>query len=226
MKSVRFEMRLDQATANRIDLWSNKQLGSLSRSEAVRQLVDTGLAASHPNEFYPNNTEKLMIILCCEILKKLDTRSEIDPELIKHAMTEGHFWAIGWQMQDIISNKTIAPKSVTQVNDILEMWNRIEDAKEELSTEEQTELEKGDSLSEFFGFDGHNETEHFSIAHFMIKKMGRYGRFKNHNMDLDSHMPMVRNYLTMVEKYKTIRPALAGRNMNLAELKIILSRDN
>ncbi|NTX08012.1 CopG family transcriptional regulator [Myxococcus sp. CA040A] len=42
-KSERFELRLDAETLERIDKWRNERSESLSRSEAVRQLVEAGL---------------------------------------------------------------------------------------------------------------------------------------------------------------------------------------
>lgn len=43
-RTQRFEMRLDQRDLDRLDAWRAKQPDLPSRAEAVRRLVDVGLA--------------------------------------------------------------------------------------------------------------------------------------------------------------------------------------
>ena len=129
-------------------------------------------------------------------------------------------------MQGIFHNHVDAPASVRQVADILDMWSFIYEALEELSNDQIQELNDNESLSQpaFLGFDGNNETEHMGIARFMIDHMGRFERFKNHEMGLNSHMPTVSRYLAMHRKFEPIRAKLIGRRLSLDDLKNILSR--
>ncbi len=225
MKSERFEMRLDEVTATRIDEWREQQRDLSSRAEAVRRLIDLGLSASQPNEFYPSNSEKLLISMVCGIMKKVGATDEIDPSFIDSAVSGGHYWALGSELSGIFQHSIDAPSSARQVVDILDMWSFIEEAMEELSPAEVNELkaESGVSSTGFLGFDGNHETEHMSIARFMIEKMDRFQRFKNHEMGLNSHMPTVARYVKMAEEFQPIRITLIGRRMNLAELKAVLS---
>jgi len=227
MKSERFEMRLDEVTTNRIDLWKATQRDNPSKAEAVRRLLDVGLSVAQPNEIYLSNSEKLMTYMLCEIMKKLDTCDEIDPDFIENVIVGGHYWALGWKMQGIFHNDIDAPSAVRQVTDILDMWSFIEGAFADLTTEEQKELKDSKEYSEpsFLGFDGNNETEHMGIARFMIDHLGRFERFKDHETGLNSHMPVLGRYLAMIHKFEPIRANLIGRRMGLDELRVLLSRD-
>lgn len=227
MKSERFEMRLDEMTANRIDLWKDSQRDNPSRAEAVRRLLDVGLSVAQPDEVYLSNSEKLMTYMLCEIVKKMGGSNEIDPDFVEKVIVGGHYWALGWEMQGIYHNHIDAPAAVREVVDILDMWSFIEEALADLSAEAQKELidsEEHLQLS-FLGFDGNNESEHMGIARFMIDHLGRFERFKDHKMGLNSHMPVLGHYLAMVRKFEPIRVLLVGRRMGLDELRILLSRD-
>ena len=227
MKTERFEMRLDAATANRIDLWKTSQRDRPSRAEAVRRLLDVGLTVAQPNEIYLSNPEKLMTYMLCEMMKKMGGSDEINPDFIERVIVGGHYWALGWEMQGIFHNHIDAPAAVKEVVDILDMWSFVEEAFADLSAKEQKELKdsKDHSQPSFLGFDGNNETEHMGIARFMIDQMGRFQHFKDHEMGLNSHMPVLGRYLAMVRKFEPIRAKLIGRRMGLDELKVLLSRD-
>jgi uncharacterized protein len=227
MKSERFEMRLDEMTAKRIDLWKDSQRDNPSRAEAVRRLLEVGLSVAHPDEVYLSNSEKLMVYMLCEMMKKMGSSDEIDPEFVENVIVGGHYWALGWKMQGIFHNHIDAPAAVREVVDILDMWSFIEEATADLSSEELKELNdsKEHSQPNFLGFDGNNETEHMGIARFMIDHLGRFERFKGHKMGLNSHMPVLGRYLAMVRKFEPIRAKLIGRRMGLDELRVLLSRD-
>lgn len=227
MKTARFEMRLDEITANRIDLWKDSQRDAPSRAEAVRRLLDVGLSVAQPAETYLSNSEKLMTYMLCEIMKKMGGSDEIDPNFVENVIVGGHYWALGWEMQGIFHNHIDTPAAVREVADILDMWSFIEEALADLPASEKKELEdsKEHSQPSFLGFDGNNETEHMGIARFMIDHLGRFERFKDHKMGLNSHIPVLGRYLKMVRKFEPIRAKLVGRRMGLNELKVLLSRD-
>jgi uncharacterized protein YfbU (UPF0304 family) len=227
MKSERFEMRLDEMTINRIDLWKASQRDTPSRAEAVRRLLDVGLSVAQPNEIYLSNSEKLMTYMLCEMMKKMGNSDEIDPDFVESAIVGGHYWALGWEMQGIFHNDIDAPSAVREVVDILDMWSFIEEAFADLTVEEQAEIKDGTEYSEpsFLGFDGNNETEHMGIARFMINHLERFTRFKDHKMGLNSHIPVLGRYRAMVREFEPIRAKLVGRRMGLDELKVLLSRD-
>ena len=58
--------------------------------------------------------------------------------------------------------------------------------------------------------DGNNEGEYRSIAAFLIEELGRFERFKEH--DLDSHMPSVETYARM---HRVFLPMKRGLGMGV-----------
>lgn len=226
MKTERFEMRLDEVMANRIDLWKDSQRDQPSRAEAVRRLLDIGLSVANPGEVSLSNSEKLMTFMLSEVLKNTGGSAEVDPDFIEDVIVGGHYWALSWTMQGIIHDSVDAPSNVREVVDILDMWSLVESAVEDLSDEQRRELRENTSLYflEFSGFDENNETEHMGIATFMIHKLNRFQRFKNHETGLNSHYPMLDHYRSMLKEFSSIRPSLVGRKLSFEELKVILSR--
>ena len=51
----------------------------------------------------------------------------------------------------------------------------------------------------FRGFDGNEESEFYSVANILIKKMKRWGRFLER--DLNSHAPMLSEYRGMLDRW-------------------------
>ena len=51
-KTERFELRLDAETLERIDKWRSERSDSLSRSEAMRQLVEAGLGRPEDKQLF------------------------------------------------------------------------------------------------------------------------------------------------------------------------------
>jgi hypothetical protein len=52
LKSGRFELRLDESTLEKIDVWRSNQTDSPSRSEAVRKLVAAGLSRDTAEQLF------------------------------------------------------------------------------------------------------------------------------------------------------------------------------
>ncbi len=227
MKSERFEMRLDTGTANRVDIWRDKQPDGPSRAEAFRRLVDVGLAVVNPDEIYPTSSEKLMLSMLCEVLKQQKKRTEIDPDFVQAVISGGHYWALGWQYGGLFHNHVDTPANVRLVADILTMWSDIEFAIEYLTEEEQAELKSCDKIfsTQFMGFDGNEETDYFCIAQLMTNEMGRFQSLKDDKRDFNSHWPTLDTHTALLRKYTFAKPKLTGRRLTLEELQTILSTD-
>ena len=60
----------------------------------------------------------------------------------------------------------------------------------------------------FRGFDGNYESEHLSIAGFLINEMNRFADFKGR--DLNSHMPSIDGHRRMVRVFEPMRKSLGG----------------
>ena len=68
-KSERLELRLDAFTIDRLDAWRDAQYDNPSRSEAMRRLVELGLASEKPDQLRLNSTDRLQTWMLSEILK-------------------------------------------------------------------------------------------------------------------------------------------------------------
>src|SRR5881227_3871507 len=81
----RFEMRLGQSVLEELDAWRARQSDLPSRSEAVRRLMEHGLAANGEKRREVNlaDGEKLVILMLCELFKKLKLKSDIEPEFVE-----------------------------------------------------------------------------------------------------------------------------------------------
>jgi Uncharacterized conserved protein len=232
IKTERIELRLTADTVARLDEWRLMQDGQPTRSEAVRRLLDDKLEEHARGGFRLNNTDRLLIWMVSEVLKHQiqqnpdsGASSEMETvDLIQQAIYGGHFWALNWELTGVTHDHTVDPKKVREVVDILDMWDFIEDAYRNYSDEQKAKIEAAVGAfgknPQFLGFDGNNETEHMSIARFLVQKLGRFQRFKER--EFNSHFPSVARYLRMAHAFQDIRKNLIGRGISPDELISLL----
>jgi len=228
-KSERIELRFDPDTLERLDTWRLGQRQQPNRSEAIRELVEDRLAATTSTSLLPSSSEKLMIYLLTEILKRqkpLDKHDREQVEFIQDAMFGGHYWALEWQMTGVFHDHVDGRQDVSTVVNILDTWNFIERAFEHFTDQEKATLQKETGSyarnPKFLGFDGNNEIEHMGIVMFLVGKLGRFQRFKGR--DFNSHMPTLELYSRMADIFETIRPKLHDRELNVLEVSRLLQR--
>jgi uncharacterized protein len=226
IKSERFELRLDQDTLDRVDAWRAEQDENLTRAEAVRRLIDRGFMGNTKDNFALGHADRLVVWLITELLRT-STHEGIDKKqvhLIQAAIYGGHYWALPWEMSGVFHTHADSPKDVKFVVDVLDMWVIIEQSYERLSDKEKKHFEEetGRSKPQFLGFDGNNETTLMGIAQFMVKEVGRFSHFKNH--EFNSHMPLAKRYRLMTALFEPMRMNLVGRGLSVAELITLLKR--
>ena len=208
-KTERFELRLDPKTAGLIDSWADDHPEVASRAEAIRRLVEAGLAADGKRErLNPSRSEKLIIWLLTELLKQHDEYDDIKSvNLIQEALYGGHFWALESEFSGLFGPKNVEPQDVDFVGRTMTMWRQIEWAAAKWTDEdrERVKNEAGEWNLEpkFDGFDGNEEVEYYSIARFFVKELGRFEEF--HGRSLDSHESRVRSYRSMLAVYDRIK---------------------
>src|ERR1700693_5235013 len=95
----RFEMRLSQSVLEEVDSWRARQGDVPSRSEAVRRLVEEGLASrSRERQIKIADGEKLILIMLCQLFKHLKVKDgEIDPAFVEAVIFGGHYWGLDWK---------------------------------------------------------------------------------------------------------------------------------
>lgn len=227
VRNERFEMRVEPELMARIEQWSEKQTDRPSRAEAVRRLVEAGLERSD-SKVSPSGTEKLMLWMLAELCKaNPGSEGAETSKLIQQAIYGGHYWALDWELTGILHEHVDTGRAVSVVVNTMDMWNFIERAYEGLSKPDKKKVEDAVGPTgknpQFIGFDGNNETEHMSIARFLVEELGRFERFKGRSFN--SHMPKVQRYLTMYQMFEPMRAKLIDRELNADELIQLLKRD-
>lgn len=221
----RFELRLDPETLDRLDSWRAKQRDIPTRSEAIRSLMDRGLAdtAVTPITFTP--AERLMTVMLADLIEASGVARDINPGLVRKAIYGGHNWGLRWDNAHLFHGHIDNERYVTEVTDILDMWLFLESGVAKLAPADQKAIQDNEDVVhiKFVGFDGNHESEHMSIAHFMIHDLGRFPSFKGR--DLNSHSGQLRRYRRMVAKFLPLRPRLGDRQITPAELLEILRVD-
>lgn len=228
MATERFEMRIDSDLLERLDNWRTDEDDRPSRAEAVRRLIEAGLA--HDNKGRApqlSDGEKLIALMLCDVIKKLDIESETDINLVEKVIFGGHYWALGWEMPGIFHGHADKQSRVRFVVDVLDMWSFLEEAIEELDDEARervaTEAAPFGKHAKFPGFDGNNEAEHLSIARFLVNDLERFTRFREGHGDLNSHCPTLEGYGRMYRVFEPIRATLIGRRMSANEVISVLN---
>lgn len=204
-KSERFEMRFDPVTLQQVENWRTNQADAPSRAEAIRRLVEVGLSVEEV-KFRPSSGEKLIIAMLCDLYKRFPADSEncglydFDPSFIAKAATGEDHWALEWEYPGMFQGVIQDEGTVSEVVNVLDMWEGIELSYDRLSSEERTFLKETKSISrkevEFDGFDGNEEPDHYRVATIMIEDMDRFRHFKGRY--LNSHFPWLNRYRRML----------------------------
>jgi uncharacterized protein YfbU (UPF0304 family) len=234
LKTERFEMRLDEDILTRIDHWRSQQGDLPARAEAMRRLVETGLARSSPEVITFRPADRLLIAMLADLYRHLKVKGEINPELVMSALYGGHYWALKWQAAGmpthLFHNHEDKREDVTFVVDVLDMWDLIETAFQKLPKQDKNRIaaEVDGSFGrhvKFFGFDSHSqngESGLLHIAQFMVEELGSF-KSTFGGRDLDSHVPMADKYRKMYRVFEPIRRTLVGTTLSTDQLIKILN---
>jgi uncharacterized protein YfbU (UPF0304 family) len=219
----RFELRLDPSALEQVDAWRARQGDLPSRSEAVRRLIDAGLAASatEKKEISLSDGDKLVLTMLCQIIKQLKLKSDIDPTFVEEVIDGGHYWGLSWKYPGIYHGHEDRAAVVSETLDIMDMWYFIERGYKGLSKKDKdrvaAEAVPWGEHATFSGFDGNNESEYLSVARFFIEHLDRFAEFKGR--DLNSHMRSIDADRRMLAAFKGIRTTiLVGRDLNASEI--------
>lgn len=167
-------------------------------------------------------SEKLIILMLCDIQEKMGVQGDFDAKFIKSAIFAGQSWALDWQYGAALHDEDSNPKIVGEVCDILDMWEALEIGYEDLSSADKARVaSEADPFGKdirFRGFDGNRESGHLGVARFLVESMGRYSRFVSR--DLNSHGPSIEMYRRMLNAYKSLN--LAGDQPDANQIIAVL----
>lgn len=220
----RFEMRMDPETLDNLDNWRSDQSDLPSRAEAIRRLVGEGLSRTSNKYLTMTPAEILNVSLLCDIHQNMGNEGELDSAFIKEALYGGHYWALNWKYTGLFHGDEDTPEAVHEVVAILDMWSFIESGYDNLSKKDKEKVKQeakpfGENVK-FRGFDGNNETEHMSIAMFLIDEMGRFSEFKGRGMN--SHAYSLGTYMRMLEIFASMKKGMIGQGLSASQIIAIL----
>jgi uncharacterized protein YfbU (UPF0304 family) len=168
-----------------------------------------------------------MLVMLSEIHEALKIKDGVDTKLLKEAIYSDNTWALTWEMPGIIGADAHeeTPPEVSEVVDILDMWQFLEEAHGELSPEDrkrvETEAAPFGARVKFTGFDGNHEGRLMSAATFLVDNMGRFSRFKGR--DMNSHgSPPIDAYRRMLAVWEPMRATLDGNRLTADQVIQIL----
>lgn len=223
VKSERFEMRLDQQMIDRLDTWRESQEDHPSRAEAVRRLLAISLEGGRGGLVIEDG-EKLILSMLADVYRATVKDGEYDPKFIKSAIYGGHHWAFEWMLAGLFHGHVDSKEVLSEVVNILDMWSYVETSFAKLSEISKAKVGKAVGsdriLFQFVGFDGNNESEHYSIARFMIEDIGRFQSFKDRSMN--SHHQTLDRYRRQYRVFEPIRARSLGEPLRAADLIEIL----
>lgn len=221
-------MQIDSELLDRLDNWRSTEDDTPSRAEAVRRLLEDGLAHDNRGRApHLSDGEKLIAMILAEFIEKSGVGVDNDVSLVQKAIVGGHYWALGWEMPHIFHGQADKQRRVGFVVDVLDMWRFLEEDYDRFSEEEKSELAGKIApykTVRFSGFDGNEEGECYSIALFLVRDLKRFSRFGEEQRSLNSHCNMVENYRNMLQVFEPIRKTLDfGRRMTVEQMAEIIS---
>lgn len=218
-RTERLELRVDDELLQQVDDWMKDTGRADSRSDAFRQLVAIGLATTSGKSLRLSEGDKLNFMLLRDLLKHFKVKTETDLDLMAEAIYGGHLWAPVWEMPGLFHAHTDQESDVKFVVDVLDMWSFIESRLEQLPVADVLRVKDVNVgyLPEFSGFDGNNESELLGIAQFLIRKMNRFSRFGER--DLNSHSPRAGRYRRMLATFLPMRATLGfGKDLTADQI--------
>ena len=233
LKTERFEMRLGEDILARIDHWRSQQGDLPARAEAMRRLVETGLARSLPEAITFRSSDKLIIAMLTDLFRHLKVRGEIDADLVMQALYGGHYWALSSHATGmpthLFHNHEDKRDDVNFVVDVLDMWDFLEAAFQKLPKKDKDRVAVEvdgffGKYVKFIGFDAHSQSGESGLLHiaqFMVEKLGSF-KSTFGGRDLDSHVPMADKYRRMYRIFEPIRRTLMGTPLGSDQLIKIL----
>jgi hypothetical protein len=106
-----------------------------SRAEAIRRLIEVGLAATRGEKpVRLSHGDKLIIVMLSDLFKQLNVNDGvIDPDFVGEAIVGGHTWGLQWRYPGIFHRYEDSRAVVFEVFNILHMWSLLESGYQNLA---------------------------------------------------------------------------------------------
>lgn len=169
--------------------------------------------------------ERINTILLCDIATHFGIKTDIEPEIVKYAITSGNQWILNakYSLLDAIEETTKEDRDF--ITEILNMYRGLSSAIRKLPNPQQSDLIEKYSLRvdsghiQIPGFDGNNEGDYFSIVDAYLK----IDKFTEQKSPInDTHSETEDYYREMLKKYKELAPVNRSWNLTVEELSSVL----
>jgi uncharacterized protein len=166
--------------------------------------------------------ERLIVAMLADLMTRVGGEGEIAPDFVMSALPN-HGWALKRKYPHIFTDEPDQESVVAEVSAIMDMYRGIEDSLAALPAGEAEQF--ADSYyARFRGFDGNEEIDHYSVANFLIDKLDLFQEFAGRS--LNSHMPMLERYRSMLFAFEGERRAGApGNRLSTDQLRRLLAAD-
>jgi uncharacterized protein YfbU (UPF0304 family) len=178
--SDRVELRFSEPKLVKLDAFAAMQ--GMSRSEAIRTLIDLGLSVAGDEVPKLSAGDKLMFEMLRAIVSKVGAKSDLNVDFIHQAIVQGQNWAIPMGAPQRFFTSTVVPADLASfVRRVMEMWVEIDEFMSALSEKDQHyfEVEYDEQPLKFVGFKREAEAQFDSAARFLSQHEIRFKRLQN-----------------------------------------------
>lgn len=169
--------------------------------------------------------DKINTILLCDIAIHLGIKTDIDPEIVKSAITSGNVWVLKAEHAWLDSDEP-SKEDRDFVTSVLNMYRGLSNAFRKLNQDEQKELAKEhhlkihDGIIQIPGFDGNNESDYFSI----IEAYQTFNRYPEQQQPIaNTHSHTEHLYNAMLAEFAKIDAVNRSWDLSKEEISSVLS---
>lgn len=168
--------------------------------------------------------QRLIVYMLSGVQRALKVQSEVDPEFIQRVAVAGDEWAILEKYPWLDQDGSSAPDFVVETRHILQAFRIIYRSLENLSDADRERAQSGSSrhVLTFDGFDGNNESDHYSAAALITQEAGRWTEFAA--LAVNSHHPTLHRYRAILEAVSDHQSANPGGLLSADQLIEVAGR--
>ncbi|MED4802627.1 YfbU family protein [Bacillus atrophaeus] len=172
--------------------------------------------------------QRAILINQMEILKKLDKANEKEYEQKIYALYNGFSRTYSEFFGEIEEDLDMEVQEM--VYDVFNMYRSLKNSFDELSSEEQEQINK-DELR-FKGYSGHTEAAYLQFANFVVLQLGKYPEIKRlidsgklESLDsIDSRLSDYKEMLPVWKHCKKMKENQLNSDLSLEDIKEILGK--
>jgi uncharacterized protein len=192
-------IRLDDTLSSQL---AETSIGGCNKSAFIRDAIREKIEAEeiYRDGAFPSAPQRTIIYLLLEILKNTKNQKFVTPKDLKNLQTavfEGY--TIDYSRLNPVRKDVSPPEIAHEVRDILSLHRVLANTYEDF----RTSVDFPRDNIRFKGFDGNEETAHYSYADFVLSEMEEF----KESADVDGgcenfHWPVLEKYRAMLFEWK------------------------